>query len=96
LDFAAKLHLGAKLYQVAETLTDGQISDPVPDSDGVHVLVMERRNPPRLADFGSVRAKVYSDYMDAAAKRAQEAGLKLLRRDAQILLAPGIPAPGMP
>jgi len=96
LDFAAKLHLGAKLYQVAETLTDGQISDPVPDSDGVHVLVMERRNPPRLADFGSVRAKVYSDYMDAAAKRAQEAGLKLLRRDAQILLAPGMPAPGMP
>jgi hypothetical protein len=91
LDFAAKLHLGPKLYQVAETLTDGQVSDPVPDSDGVHVLVMERRDPPRVADFTTVRAKVYSDYMDAAAKRAQEAGLKLLRRDAHIIVAPGIP-----
>lgn len=91
LDFAAKLHLGPKLYQVAETLTDGQVSDPVPDSDGVHVLVMERRYPPRVADFTAVRGKVYSDYMDAAAKRAQEAGLKILRRDAQIIVAPGIP-----
>jgi len=91
LDFAAKLHLGPKLFQVAETLTDGQVSDPVPDSDGVHVLVMERRDPPRVADFAAVRAKVYSDYMDAAAKRAQEAGLQILRRDAQIIVAPGIP-----
>jgi parvulin-like peptidyl-prolyl isomerase len=91
LDFAAKLHLGPKLYQVAETLTDGQVSDPVPDSDGVHVLVMERRYAPRAADFAAVRAKVYTDYMDAAAKRAQEAGLKILRRDAHIIMAPGIP-----
>jgi hypothetical protein len=91
LDFAAKLHLGAKLFQVAESLADGQVSDPVPDSDGVHVLVMERRMPPRVADFADVRAKVYSDYLDAAAKRAREAGLKILRRDAQIILAPTIP-----
>jgi hypothetical protein len=53
--------------------------------------VMERRDPPRVADFAAVRAKVYSDYMDAAAKRAQEAGLQILRRDAQIIVAPGIP-----
>ena len=91
LDFAAKLHLGPKLFQVAETLTEGQVSDPIPDSDGVHVLVMERRDPPRVSDFAGVRAKVYSDYMDAAAKRAQQAGLKLLRRDAQIIVAPGLP-----
>jgi hypothetical protein len=91
LDFAAKLHLGPKLFQVAETLADGQVSDPVLDSDGVHVLVMERRNPPRVADFAAVRAKVYADFMDAAAKRAQEAALKLLRRDARITLAPEIP-----
>jgi parvulin-like peptidyl-prolyl isomerase len=91
LDFAAKLHLGPKLFQVAETLADGQVSDPISDSDGVHVLVMERRDPPRVADFAAVRAKVYSDYMDAAAKRAQEAGLQILRRDAQIIVAPAIP-----
>ncbi len=91
LDVVAKLHLGPKLFQVAETLTDGQVSDPVPDSDGVHVLVMERRDPPRIPDFASARAKVYSDYMDAASKRAREAGLNILRREAQITLAQGIP-----
>jgi PPIC-type PPIASE domain len=91
LDFAAKLHLGAKLFAVAETLMDGQISDPVPDFDGVHVLVVEQRNPPRVPDFGAVRAKVYSDYLNAAAKRAQQAGLTILRRDAQIIVAPGLP-----
>jgi hypothetical protein len=91
LDFAAKLHLGAKLYAVAQTLMDGQVSDPVPDFDGVHVLVMERRYPPRVPDFGAVRAKVYSDYVNAAAKRAQQAGLNILRRDAQIIMAPGLP-----
>jgi hypothetical protein len=91
LDFAAKLHLGAKLYGIAESLSDGQVSDPVSETDGVHVLIMERRNPPHAADFASVRAKVYDDFMEEAAKRAQEAGLKILRRDAQIILAPGLP-----
>jgi parvulin-like peptidyl-prolyl isomerase len=76
---------------VAETLSDGQVSDPVSDTDGVHVLVMERRDPPHAADFTSARAKVYDDFMDAAAQRAQQAGLGILRRDAQIVLAPGLP-----
>ena len=70
LDFAAKLHLGLTLYQIASTLADGEISEPVQDNDGVHVLVMQRRQPPRLADFASVRAKVYADYMESLAKRA--------------------------
>ncbi len=39
----------SEVVQVAETLTDGQVSDPVTDSDGVHVLVMEQRYPPRVS-----------------------------------------------
>jgi hypothetical protein len=88
LDFAAKLHLGLKLYQIASTLSDGEISEPVQDSDGVHILVMQRRQAPHLADFASVRPKVYADYTEAEAKRAQEQNLKILRKQAQILLAP--------
>jgi hypothetical protein len=89
LDFAAKLHLGAALYQVAITLGDGQISDPVLESDGVHVLVMDRRAPPKVADFSQVRARVYTGYRDAQVQAANEANLKSLRREAQILMAPG-------
>jgi parvulin-like peptidyl-prolyl isomerase len=88
LDFAAKLHLGKKLFQIASALSDGEISDPVADSDGVHVLVMQRRRPPRVADFASVREKVYSDYVEAVAKRAEQENLAILRNEAQILIAP--------
>jgi hypothetical protein len=88
LDFAAKLHLGLKLFQIASAMSDGEVSDPVVDGDGVHVLLMQRRQPPRVADFASVRAKVYSDYIEAVAKRAEEENLEILRSEAQILVAP--------
>jgi hypothetical protein len=88
LDMAAKLHLGLKLFQIASALSDGEISEPAQDSDGVHILLMERRRPPRVADFASVRDKVYADYTDALAKAAEEENLKNLRKDAEILIAP--------
>jgi len=90
-DFAAKLHLGRKLFDAASALRDGEVSNPLSDSDGVHVLVMQHRNAPRSADFNSVRAQVYLDYMNAKSKAAQEEGLKLYRREAHIILAPGAP-----
>jgi parvulin-like peptidyl-prolyl isomerase len=89
LDFAAKLHLGIKLFPIAADLSDGEISEPVVDADGVHLLLMQRRQPPRVADFASVRPKVYADYVESVAKRAQDEALSILRRDAQILIAPG-------
>jgi hypothetical protein len=52
------------------------------------VLVMERRMPPR-ADFLGVRDRVYNAYRAAQSRRAGEDNLRLLRRDARILLAPG-------
>jgi PPIC-type PPIASE domain len=91
LDFAAKLHLGLKLFQVANALSDGEISEPVLDTDGVHILIMARRRPPQVTDFDSVRPKIYSDYAEATAKRAEQEGLKILRKGAQILVAP-VPA----
>jgi peptidyl-prolyl cis-trans isomerase C len=92
LDFAAKLHLGAQLFQVAAGLSDGEISEPVTDADGVHLLVMQHREAPRVTDFASARPKIYADFVQSVAKQAQQEALKLLRREAQILIAPE-PAP---
>ncbi|HTW38509.1 MAG TPA: peptidylprolyl isomerase [Steroidobacteraceae bacterium] len=89
LDFAAKLHLGAKLYEAAGMLSDGEVSDPIVDTDGVHVLVMDHRQPPNVADFSTARNQVYSDYRDAQNRRGREQNLKILRSEAQILIAPG-------
>jgi PPIC-type PPIASE domain len=90
LDFAAKLHLGAKLYAVAATLRDGEVSDPVPDVDGLHIIIMERHQFPQVADFTTVRDRVYLDYRSAASNRATSQNLRLLRSQASILLAPGL------
>jgi hypothetical protein len=89
LDFAAKLHLGPKLYQVAAGLGDGEVSDPVLDSDGMHVLIMDRRLPPHVAPFDSVRDKVYEDYRKDETQRAKDDNLRMLRSRARVLVAPG-------
>jgi hypothetical protein len=88
-DFAAKLHLGEKLFEVARTMEDGQVSDPISEADGVHLLIMDKRTPPRIAAFESARGEVYADYRDEVRRRADEQNIQLLRRDAHILLAPG-------
>ena len=89
LDFAAKIHLGPKLYPVAASLDDGEVSDPVVTRDGVHVLVMYQRELPALASYSLVRPQVYSDYREAEFQRADEENLQVLRDEAQILVAKG-------
>ncbi len=88
-DFAAKLHLGNDLYQLATTLGSGEVSDPIVQADGVHVLVMQQRRPPSLEDFPTARAQVYNDYRIALSDQASRQNLATLRSQAQILLAPG-------
>jgi hypothetical protein len=44
---------------------------------------------PKVADFSAVRDRVYLDFRTAATGRATDENLKLLRSQAQILLAPG-------
>lgn len=89
LDFAAQIHLGKKLYAIAQTMSGGQVSDPIVDKDGVHVLVMLQRQPPVPADFSTARPQVYTEYRQQQAMLAQQRNLQYLRRQAQILLAPG-------
>ena len=88
-DFFAKLRLGPQLFQVASALRDGEVSEPVAAPDGVHVLVMERRRPPRFIEFEAARNDVYEAYRKAQMSRVQQENLKFLRGSAQILLAPG-------
>lgn len=88
-DFAVRLHLGPKLYAVAEALSDGEVSEPVADADGVHLLVMQHRQPPVFTGLEGVRNNVYADYLAAEEAKAEQANLASLRQTAKILLAPG-------
>ena len=90
LDFAAKLHLGDQLYAVAALMRDGEVSDPIPIGNEVHILVMVRHEFPKVADFSAVRDKVYTDFRNTESARATNESLNLLRSQASILLAPGL------
>lgn len=89
LDFAEQIYLGPKLFAAAVAMSDGQVSDPVVTSDGVHVLVMHHRVLPVPADFDSVRNNVYYDYIKAAEAKERQGVLKYLRATAKIVVAPG-------
>jgi hypothetical protein len=88
-DFVAEMQLGAELFKAAAALGDGQISEPVVQPDGVHVLIMERRRPPRLTDFESARNNVYGAYRKEQLNAVRQENLRFLRGNAQILLSPG-------
>ena len=89
LDFAASIYLGPKLFAVAKGMSDGQVSEPIVDKDGVHVLVMHHRQAPVPADFDAVRNNLYFDYIKAEEAKQQATLLKYLRSTANIALAPG-------
>lgn len=86
-DFAAKLHLGERLYGVASRLSTGQVSEPVTTPDGIHVIVMLSRQPPTVEDFPQARAQVYSDYSQWRVAQADRANLDILRHQARILIS---------
>lgn len=89
-DFAAKLHLGERLYRVASQLATGQVSEPVMAPDGIHVIVMLNRQPPVVEAFPQARAQVYSDYSQWRVLQADQANLDILRRQARIFVAQGL------
>lgn len=90
LDFAAKIHLGDKLFQVASTLGDGEISDPQLEADGLHILVMDKRRLPKVADFSDLRQQVYNENRLAETQRAAQENVKFLRSQAEIIIAAGL------
>jgi parvulin-like peptidyl-prolyl isomerase len=85
--FAAKIHLGDRLFSVARTLADGAVSDPVVEPDGVHVLIMTRNSKPVPLDFAAARERVLADYRADASKRLLGGDESFLRKRANILIA---------
>ena len=84
--FAAKLHLGDSLFDVARALPTGGVSDPT-NADGIHVLVMLKNTPPVAESFEKVQPRVLEDYRRDAASGLQVANIDFLRKRSNILVA---------
>jgi len=84
--FAARLHLGPALFQAAQALPSGQVSAPLPQADGVHLLVMAGNKPPTPQPFAVARPQVLNDFKTEAEKRLQTSDEAYLRGKSDILI----------
>jgi parvulin-like peptidyl-prolyl isomerase len=87
-EFAAKAKLGPEVYAAAAALPGGQVSDPIRQSDGAHVVVMLEHRMPVHEDYATAADKVWTDYKNEAQVRVREANVRYLRSRADILFSP--------
>jgi parvulin-like peptidyl-prolyl isomerase len=85
--FAAQIHLGAALFDVARGTPAGRVSVPVPQPDGVHLLLVTRNEPPVPLPFEAALPAVRDDYTQDAVRRLQAQHADFLRRRATVLIA---------
>jgi hypothetical protein len=85
--FAAKIHLGDALFEVARGLADGAASAPLDRPDGVHVLYMVRNKKPIPLDFAAARDRVLNDYRNEAIGHLRTGDEAFLRKRANVLIA---------
>ncbi|MDB5418978.1 MAG: peptidyl-prolyl cis-trans isomerase [Phenylobacterium sp.] len=85
--FAARIHLGEALFAAARALPAGAVSAPIPQPDGVHLLLMIRNTPPQPTDFTQAKPQVLSDYRAERVQRTTAQYKGFLRKRANVLIA---------
>jgi hypothetical protein len=85
--FAARIHLGDKLFELARAMADRSVSAPVVMPDGIHVLYMLSNNKPFPLQYAQARDQVLSDYRNAAISRLRGGNEAFLRKRANVLIA---------
>ena len=83
-------YLGSTLTDIALTLVQGEVSDPIQQSDGVYVLRARVVTPAEVPDFDEVRAVVEREYQRRGRDRALENTLDDLWKKADIDLNPKV------
>jgi hypothetical protein len=90
LDFAAKIHLGDKLYAAVQDTKAGQITDPVADKDGsIHVMAIGKRIPSVQLRLAEASNQVFTDFKKDAQDKVQADNIKFLKGKAEILIQKG-------
>jgi hypothetical protein len=85
--FAAKIHLGEPLFEVARHLPDGGVSVPLAGADAIHVLYMVKNKTPVPFDFAAARDQVLTDYRNDAIGHLRTGDEAFLRKRANVLIA---------
>ncbi|HEV7716131.1 MAG TPA: peptidyl-prolyl cis-trans isomerase [Steroidobacteraceae bacterium] len=86
-DFSAWARLDPKVFEVASAMKSGQISDPIAAADGVHLVVMVKREPPEQRQFKDVSNEVWADIKKEAQEKVRLANVAYLKSKADIKTA---------
>jgi hypothetical protein len=87
-EFAAKAKLPRDTYAAAATLRGGEVSEPIRQNDGIHVIVMLEHRMPVRQDYATAADRVWTDYKNEAQARVRDANVRYLRGRADILRSP--------
>ena len=83
-------YLGSTLTDIALTLDQGEVSDPIQRSDGVYLLRARVVKPAVAPDFDEVRTEVEGEYRRRGRDRALEKTLLKLWKKADIDFNPSV------
>jgi parvulin-like peptidyl-prolyl isomerase len=86
--FAVRAKLDDALYNALLPLKGGEISDPVDESDGVHLVAMIKRRFPVPQTFELASNRVWTDLKGEAQAKVRTANVAYLRGRADIVVAP--------
>jgi parvulin-like peptidyl-prolyl isomerase len=86
--FALRAKLDDRLYQATLRLHDGEVSDPVDENDGVHLIAMIKHRFPVARTFEEASNQVWTDVKKEAQAKVRSANLTYLRSRADIMMAP--------
>ncbi len=84
--FAAKIHLGEPLFEIARRLADGEAA-AVAGAQAIHVLYMFKNKQPVPFDFPAARDQVLTDYRNDAIGHLRTGDEAFLRKRANVLIA---------
>lgn len=84
-DFAAEANLPAKVYKAASKLKPGEVSEPIAENEGTHVVVMIDRKQSQPRDFETVRSNVWTDIKNAEQDKIRRQTLTYFRNKSEIL-----------
>ena len=85
--FAAKIHLGQRLFDVARHMVDGGVSPPIREAGSLHVLYMVKNQTPVPMEFGAARDQVLNDYRTSAIAHLRSGDEVFLRKRANVQIA---------
>lgn len=85
--FAAKIHLGDKLFNLVKAQPKGGVTAPEAEADGVHVILVAENTPPVPLAYADAREKVFFDFKKDEEGKLQKQDEQYLRAKADVQIA---------